>query len=58
MSDKTTNDFHQAKSDLESALEDFLSAAEKDDRNLKDELLEAISNTFGIKFTEELTGYQ
>lgn len=40
----TTSIFHQSKMDLEGALTDFIKAAQKDDRDLTDELNEAIFN--------------
>lgn len=40
-----TNNFHDAKSHLECALTDFIKAAQADDRDIKDELDEALYNS-------------
>jgi len=45
-----TEKFHEAKQALESALLEFKSAAEGDDRDMADELNECIYDAFNGKF--------
>ena len=52
--DKTGIAFHEAKSSLESELGDWTEIAEADERNIAEELIESIHNTFGKEFLEEL----
>jgi len=52
MSDQTCSKFHEAKMKLASAMEDFKIAAEEDERDVKEELLEEIDEVFGIGFVE------
>jgi hypothetical protein len=52
--EKTCSEFHGAKSDFESSMEDFKRAAEADSRDIPEELIEAVFNIFGEKFLEKL----
>lgn len=51
---KTTNDFHDAKMKLESALCDFIKASNADDRDLLEELNEAVFNACDQTSTKEM----
>jgi len=52
--EQTAMAFHDAKSKFEARMDDFKRAAETDERDLKEEVLESVWNIFGEDFATEL----
>jgi hypothetical protein len=48
--------FHKAKSETEADLHEFKTAAEKDGRDMKDEVLDLLTDVFGSDFVNDITG--